>query len=126
MDNIRVNPEARTVRVGSDAMQGDMDHETQTFGLGAPGGVISTTGVTGLTLDEGFGWLSRKYGLAIDNLQSVNIVTADGKMRHTSEGQNEELFWGIRGGSSNFGIVTPFGKASLDRCSLHKYRLLRQ
>jgi FAD/FMN-containing dehydrogenase len=108
MDNVHVDPEARTARVGPGATLGDMDHETQAFGLAAPGGVISTTGVAGLTLGGGFGWLSRKYGLAVDNLRSVDIVTADGELRHASEDQNEGLFWGIRGGSSNFGIITSF------------------
>lgn len=108
MNNVRVNPEAQTARVGSGATLGDMDHETQAFGLAAPGGVISTTGVAGLTLGGGFGWLSRKYGLAVDNLRSVDIVTADRELRHASEDQNEDLFWGIRGGSGNFGIVTSF------------------
>lgn len=108
MDNVRVDPEAQTARVGPGATLGDMDHETQAFGLAAPGGVISTTGVAGLTLGGGFGWLSRKYGLAVDNLRSADVVTADGELHHTSEDRNEDLFWGIRGGSGNFGIVTSF------------------
>ena len=95
MNNVRVNPEAQTARVGSGATLGDMDHETQAFGLAAPGGVISTTGVAGLTLGGGFGWLSRKYGLAVDNLRSVDIVTADRELRHASEDQNKDLFWGF-------------------------------
>ena len=108
MNDVRVDPETQTVRVGPGATLGDMDHETQAFGLAVPGGVVSTTGVAGLTLGGGFGWLSRKYGLAIDNLRSVDIVTADGELRHASDNQNEDLFWGIRGGSGNFGVVTSF------------------
>ena len=108
MDNVHVDLETQTVRVGPGATLGDMDHETQAFGLAVPGGVVSTTGVAGLTLGGGFGWLSRKYGLAIDNLRSVDMVTADGELYHASDDQNKELFWGIRGGNGNFGVVTSF------------------
>ena len=108
MDNVHVDTETRTVRVGPGATLGNMDHETQAFSLAAPGGVVSTTGVAGLTLGGGFGWLSRKYGLAIDTLRSVDIVTAEGELVQASEDKNEDLFWGIRGGSGNFGIVTSF------------------
>lgn len=96
----------RTVRAGPGATLGD--HETQAFGLATPGGVVSTTGVAGLTLSGGFGWLSRKYGLAIDNLRSVDVVTPDGELRTVSENEKADLFWAIRGGSGNFGIVTSF------------------
>lgn len=108
MDDVRVDPAAQTVQVGPGATLGDLDHETQAFGLATPGGVVSTTGVAGLTLGGGFGWLSREYGLAIDNLRSVDLVTAAGELVRASEDEHEDLFWGIRGGSGNFGIVTSF------------------
>ncbi len=108
LSSVRVDPVAQTARVESGATMGDLDHETQAFGLAVPGGVISTTGVAGLTLGGGIGWLSRKYGLAIDNLRSVDIVTANGEIVTASETENSDLFWAIRGGSGNFGIVTSF------------------
>ncbi|WP_227380494.1 FAD-binding oxidoreductase [Haladaptatus halobius] len=108
MNDVRVDPTAHTVRVGPGATLGDMDHETQAFSLAAPGGVVSTTGVAGLTLGGGFGWLARKYGLAIDNLRSVDVVTADGKIVSASTDENGDLFWAVRGGSGNFGVVTSF------------------
>ncbi|MEZ4681255.1 MAG: FAD-binding protein [Caldilineaceae bacterium] len=85
-----------------------MDRETQVFGLATPGGVVSTTGIAGLTLGGGLGWLRRKHGLSIDNLVSVDIVTADGECRTASESQHSDLFWAIRGGGGNFGVVTSF------------------
>ena len=106
LKNVRVDPAARTVRAGGGATWGDVDRETQLFGLATPGGVISTTGVGGLTLGGGLGHLRRKYGTCCENLVSVDIVTADGQLRTASASQNADLFWGVRGGSSNFGVVT--------------------
>jgi FAD/FMN-containing dehydrogenase len=108
MKGIHVDAKAKTARIQGGATLGDMDRETQVFGLAAPGGNVSTTGVAGLTLGGGLGHLRRKYGLAIDNLQSVDLVTADGMFLTASEQENSELFWGIRGGGGNFGVVTSF------------------
>jgi len=108
MRAVRVDPEARTAHVQGGALWVDVDHETQQFGLAVPGGVISTTGVAGLTLGGGYGWLRGKYGLSCDCLRSVDIVTADGRLITASQDHNSDLFWGIRGGGGNFGIVTSF------------------
>jgi FAD/FMN-containing dehydrogenase len=108
MKSIRVDPVQRTVRAEPGVRGGELDHETQAFGLATPTGIVSDTGIAGLTLGGGFGWLSRTYGLAADNLLSVDIVTADGRLLRTSATEHEELFWGIRGGGGNFGIVTSF------------------
>ena len=108
MRGVHVDPDARTVRVQGGATWGDCDRETQLFGLAVPGGVVSTTGVAGLTLHGGVGHLRRKHGLSIDNLLSVDIVTADGQFRRASATENEDLFWAVRGAGSNFGVVTSF------------------
>jgi len=108
MKSVRVNPAARTVRVEPGVTLGELDRETQAFGLAVPVGINSTTGVAGLTLGGGFGWLSRKHGLTVDNLISADVVTADGKLVHANEKDNPDLFWAIRGGGGNFGVVTSF------------------
>jgi FAD/FMN-containing dehydrogenase len=108
MRGVQVDPVAQTVRAQGGATWGDCDRETQLFGLAVPGGVVSTTGIAGLTLHGGVGHLRRKYGLAIDNLLSVDIVTADGRLRRASATENEDLFWAVRGAGSNFGVVTSF------------------
>jgi FAD/FMN-containing dehydrogenase len=108
MRGVHVDPSTRTVRTEGGATWGDADREAQLFGLAVPGGVVSTTGVGGLTLHGGVGHLRRKYGLSLDNLRSVDVVTADGQLRTASTSENEDLFWGIRGAGSNFGVVTSF------------------
>jgi FAD/FMN-containing dehydrogenase len=108
MRGVWVDPEARTVRVQGGATWGDVDRETQLFGLATPGGVVSTTGVGGLTLHGGWGWLRRKYGYCVDNLLAVEIVIADGQVLNASETEHPDLFWAIRGAGSNFGVVTAF------------------
>jgi FAD/FMN-containing dehydrogenase len=108
MRGVTVDPAGRIVRVQGGATWGDCDRETQLFGLAVPGGVVSTTGVAGLTLHGGLGHLRRKHGLSIDSLRSVDIVTADGQFRRASATENEDLFWAVRGAGSNFGVVTSF------------------
>ncbi len=108
MRDVYVDPVARTARVRPGATLGDVDHETQGFGLATPVGINSTTGIAGLTLGGGFGWLTRKHGLAVDNLLSADVVTAEGELITASKAENPDLFWGIRGGGGNLGIVTSF------------------
>ena len=108
MNSVHVNSDTGTVRVGPGCRWSDVDRETQLFGLAVPNGIVSTTGVAGLTLGGGFGWLSRKWGFTCDNLRSVDVVTADGQTVRASREQNSELFWGLRGGGGNFGVVTSF------------------
>ncbi len=108
MREVRVDPDARVAVVGPGATLGDLDHETQAYGLATPVGINSTTGVGGLTLGGGFGWLSRKYGLTVDNLTAAEVVTADGERLRCSAEVHSDLFWAIRGGGGNFGIVTSF------------------
>ncbi|HTN52634.1 MAG TPA: FAD-binding oxidoreductase [Anaeromyxobacter sp.] len=108
MRSVRVDPSSRTARVEPGVTLHELDLEAQAFGLATPLGINSTTGVAGLTLGGGFGWLSRKHGLTVDNLVSADVVLARGALVHASEEENEDLFWAIRGGGGNFGVVTSF------------------
>ncbi|HBC3854940.1 TPA: FAD-binding oxidoreductase [Vibrio parahaemolyticus] len=108
LTQVRVDENAKRAFVEPGCTLGDLDEATQKHGLATPVGINSTTGIAGLTLGGGFGWLSRKYGMTIDNLVSANVVTADGRQLLASEKENEDLFWALRGGGGNFGIVTQF------------------
>ena len=108
MKGIRVDPGARTVRVEPGCTGADMDHATHAFGMATPGGTVSTTGVAGLTLGGGIGHLTRPYGLAVDNLLEVDVVLADGRFVTANDRENSDLFWAVRGGGGNFGVVTSF------------------
>jgi FAD/FMN-containing dehydrogenase len=108
MKGIRIDPVRRTTRVEPGVTWGELSHDLQFFGLAATGGFVSTTGVSGLTLGGGLGWLLRKHGMALDNLLSIDVVTAEGKLITADATQNQDLFWGMRGGGGNLGIATSF------------------
>jgi FAD/FMN-containing dehydrogenase len=108
MKGIRVDPEARTVTAQAGVLLGELDRETQAFELAVPSGIVTHTGLSGLTLGGGINWVMRKYGLTIDQLLSVDLITADGEFVKASASENPDLFWGVRGGGGNFGIVTQF------------------
>jgi FAD/FMN-containing dehydrogenase len=108
MKGIRVDPFARTALAQPGLLWQEFDHETQAYGLATTGGIVGETGIAGLTLGGGVGWLVRKYGLTCDNLLAADVVTADGQLRHASPETNPDLFWALRGGGGNFGVVTAF------------------
>ena len=106
MKAVTVDPQRRRAVAQGGATWADFDHETQAFGLAVTGGLVSTTGLGGFTLGGGIGWLLRKHGLTCDNLVSADVVTADGRQQHADAEQNSDLFWALRGGGGNFGVVT--------------------
>src|SRR2546428_5808248 len=108
MKGVRVDPDKRTARVQAGVLLGELDRETQAFGLAVPSGIVTHTGVAGLTLGGGIGWIMRKHGLSVDQLVSVDLVTADGEFVKASADENADLFWGMCGAGANFGIVTEF------------------
>jgi FAD/FMN-containing dehydrogenase len=108
MRSVSVDPKARTARAGGGATWGDFNYATHAYGLATTGGIVSTTGIAGLTLGGGIGYLARSSGLSIDNLRSAEVVTADGRVLAASEQENPDLFWALRGGGGNFGVVTSF------------------
>lgn len=108
MNGVFVDPKLRAARVQAGALLGDVDRETHPHGLAVPTGVVSKTGIAGLTPGGGVGWLARKYGLTCDNVLSCEVVTAEGELVTANADTNVDLFWGLRGGGGNFGIVTSF------------------
>ena len=108
MKGIRVDPDARTARAEGGVLWREFDRETQDFGLATTGGTVSNTGIGGLTLGGGLGWLMGKHGLTVDNLISADVVTADAEFHAVSAEREPDLFWALRGGSGNFGVVTSF------------------
>lgn len=133
MTGVRVNPAAKTVRAQGGAKWGAFDHETQAFGLAAPGGTDPDTGIAGLTLGGGIGWLSGSHGLSCDNLISADVVTSDGRMLTASAEENPDLLWGLRGGGGNFGVVAsleyrlyPVGPAVLAGYLVYPYHKARE
>ena len=108
MNGVHVDPDARVAAAQAGILLGELDQATQEHGLAVPGGIVSHTGLAGLTLGGGIGWIMRKYGLTVDSLESVDLVTADGDVVRASEDENADLFWGLRGGGGNFGVVTEF------------------